>query len=302
MKIKIAIVVILLCASVAGQSKQSIVLGVLEDVPAKFGSAPDVPNFRVVRVVFQKSGNDWHPLPSHCPDEQCLKTISSQFPAEMTWTIAFDGKNLGRVSSRTPKTYDAYAAVGHQEITTKGPLPTVGKRSGDFAGQLDIPVYRPLVANSKPYFEDPDGWKPSSPEPKSIAALREAFRKKYPKLCQISKQGQATLVPLSYRNNDVKVVKAYISKNGWKIARLHLEAIDCEDTEAGFDIDDPWFCMDPQGSTKFFGTGIWLVDAGDYDNDGKSELLFSINRDNRGGYELFYDDFKKHAVYEFSYH
>jgi len=47
---------------------------------------------------------------------------------------------------------------------------------------------------------------------------------------------------------------------------------------------------------------MWLVDAGDYDNDGKSEIVFSISRYNRGGYELFYDDFKGHTVFEFSYH
>jgi hypothetical protein len=47
---------------------------------------------------------------------------------------------------------------------------------------------------------------------------------------------------------------------------------------------------------------MWLVDAGDYDNDGKSELVFSIDRYNRGGYELFYDDFKKRTIFEFGYH
>lgn len=45
-----------------------------------------------------------------------------------------------------------------------------------------------------------------------------------------------------------------------------------------------------------------LVDAGDYDNDGKSEVVFSIAGDNLGGYVLFYDDFTKHATFEFSYH
>ena len=47
---------------------------------------------------------------------------------------------------------------------------------------------------------------------------------------------------------------------------------------------------------------MWLVDAGDYDNDGKSEVLFSIAGYDRGGYELFYDDFQKHASFEFGYH
>jgi hypothetical protein len=47
---------------------------------------------------------------------------------------------------------------------------------------------------------------------------------------------------------------------------------------------------------------MWLVDAGDYDNDGKSELVFSIDRDNRGGYELFYDTLRRHVTFEFNYH
>jgi hypothetical protein len=72
--------------------------------------------------------------------------------------------------------------------------------------------------------------------------------------------------------------------------------------EAGSEIDDPWFAVDPSRSVVYLDSGIWLVDAGDYDNDGKSELVFSINRDNEGGYDLFYDDFKKRVVFEFNYH
>jgi hypothetical protein len=48
--------------------------------------------------------------------------------------------------------------------------------------------------------------------------------------------------------------------------------------------------------------GMWLVDAGDDDKDGKSELVFSISRYNSGGYVLFYDDFKKRAIFQFSNH
>jgi hypothetical protein len=58
----------------------------------------------------------------------------------------------------------------------------------------------------------------------------------------------------------------------------------------------------PDGKAMFIGAGIRLVDAGDYDNDGKSEVMFAINRYDEGGYELFYDDFKGHAVFQFSYH
>jgi len=65
---------------------------------------------------------------------------------------------------------------------------------------------------------------------------------------------------------------------------------------------EQWFAVGPEKQIIFLDQGMWLVDAGDYDNDGKSEVLFSIDGYNRGGYQLFYDDFKKHAVSEFSYH
>jgi hypothetical protein len=32
-----------------------------------------------------------------------------------------------------------------------------------------------------------------------------------------------------------------------------------------------------------FNKGMWLVDVGDYDNDGKSELVFAIDRYDQGG-------------------
>jgi len=62
-------------------------------------------------------------------------------------------------------------------------------------------------------------------------------------------------------------------------------------------------CGLAQRDARLLDSGIWLVvDAGDYDGDGKSELVFAINDYNRGGYRLFYDDFRQRAVFEFSHH
>jgi hypothetical protein len=280
-------------------SGQNVVLGVLED---NHGWYAGEPNFRAVRVVFRKTGVDWKPFQSDCRNQQCLKTMAAVYPHEMKWTIAFDGKNLGQITGRTPSEFKWYAAVGQQEITSSDPVPTVGKRSAEFGGYTEAAVYRPLVANSQPYFKDTEAWKPFTPSQSLIAVLQRAFRKQFPRLCRSSKADESKLEPFPYRDEDVKLVKAYSSKLGWVVARLHLEAIDCEDVEAGFDIDDPWFVVDPQASAAYLDAGMWLVDAGDYDNDGKSELVFSINRENRGGYELFYNDFKKRAAFEFSYH
>jgi hypothetical protein len=296
-----ALVVSALAATALGQE---VVLGVLEDSRGWYAGEP---NFRAVRVVFRKVGLDWTPFPSDCADQRCLKTVAAHYPHEMKWTITFDGKNLGQITSHTPSEFKWYAAVGQQEIGGTGHVPTVGKQSPEFGGYTEAVVYRPLVANSQPFFKDPDQWKRATPSQEVIGALQQEFRKQFPKLCQLDPHRDDEHIPtenlsLDYRNEDVKLVKAYQSNAGWVVARMHLKAVACDDVEAGFDIDDPWFAIDPEKSSRYLGSGMWLVDAGDYDNDGKSELVFSIDRDNRGGYELFYDDFKKRAIFEFGYH
>jgi len=177
-------------------------------------------------------------------------------------------------------------------------VPTRGAKSQELGGLL----YRPLIANSKPYFKDSEGWEPATLPPASTAVLKQAFRQKFPKLCRSSEADDSNLEPYAYKNEDVKLVKSYRSVSGWLVARLHLDAIDCNDVEAGDDIDDPWFVMDTDKSIKYLDSGIRLIDAGDYDNDGRSELVFSINRENEGGYEIYYDDFRKHATFRFNYH
>jgi len=292
---------LLLGVTLAGgrSTAQNIVLGILEESKGHYSGEP---NYRDVRVVFQKRGETWQPFQSDCADQACLKTVASTYPGEVKWTIAFDGKNLGQVVSHVPSAFKFYSDVGQQAIISTDEIPTVGTRSAEFGGYTEASVYRPLVADSQAFFADPDRWKPSVPSNKVTTLLQRAFRKKFPKLCRISQNNQSKLEGLSYRDVDVKTVKAYASRSGSIVARLHVEAVDCQDTEAGFDIDDPWFLIDEKGTTTYLDSGIWLVDAGDYDDDGKSELIFSINREDEGGYEIWYDNFKKNATFKFVYH
>jgi hypothetical protein len=279
---------------------QTTFLGALEDVP---GVYTDEPNSYAVRVLFEKDGGEWKALPSDCPDQSCLRTISSSYPREVIWTVTFDGRNLGRITGKTPKEFKFYSHVGLQEITSSGSVPVVGKRSPHYGGFTDQSVYRPLVTNSQPYFQDPELWSPAQLRAELIEILKKKFRQTFPKLCKASDADETKLISYAYDDEDIKSVKAYVSKRGWTVAQLHLEgAIDCGAAETGFGLDDPWFVADSHGTAAYLDQGMWLVDAGDYANDGKSELLFSIDRYNRGGYELFYDEFKKKAKFEFSYH
>ena len=62
-----------------------------------------------------------------------------------------------------------------------------------------------------------------------------------------------------------------------------------------------WFVVTPQHEIRLLDSHMCLVDAGDYDGDGKSDLVFSIDDYNRGGYRPYYDDFRQRALFEFSY-
>lgn len=290
------IVVVLLGTAAVGQQPR-LYLGALEDIPP--ATQEDGYHF-AVRAAFYKDGADWKPLPLCDDDDPCLKTIGSKYPASVNWTVGFDGRALAKLSARTPAGYGKFAQVGLEEVT-QGAAPTVGKRSLDFAGWMETPVYRALVASSHADFDDPEHWKPAELPAKFLPAIRRDFRAKYPKVENCINSDGEDPKPWPYKDEYVRAVKAYGSNRGWYVARVELEANHCEGPP-----DDPfvdqWYAVAPDGLVQFLDAGMWLVDAGDYDHDGRSELVFSIAREDRGGYELFYADFARKAVFEYNFH
>ncbi len=280
---------------------QEPLLGVLEEIPAATTAEH---NFRAVRVLFQKMPSGWQALPSNCPDQQCLKAVTEKFPPETEWTIAFDGKSLATVTAHTPQDFVYYSRVGLQEIIGKPPLPAVGKPTTEFGAAPDQPLLRPLVAISVPNFQDPDHWKPHALSLEQLALVRQQFRAKFPKLCQIGKPDEAKVEPRPYADPDIQLVKAYASNTNWFLAHVHIDdAIVCDDPEAGFQMLDPWFTLAPENSAfTYLGSGLNLIDAGDYDKSGHSQLLFSLTAANRSGFVLYYDNFFHSATFAFSYH
>ncbi len=275
-------------------------LGVLEDVPGRDAQHPE---FRAVRVLFQKNGDEWQPFRSACRNAACLKATAAQYPREVVWTIAFDGKNLGQVTSRGPSEYRYPADVGLEEISSTSSVPTVGKRSQNYSGFVEVEVYRPLVAVSQANFEDWEVWKPAKLSAEMTVALRQQFRNKFPNVSNCSNPDENRLKPWQYRDDDIAIEKAYGSRKKWFVAGMKLTTYRCDGPiEGGGPFDIQWYVADPSGAINFLDSGLWLVDAGDYDRDGKSELLFAIDRYNVGGYELFYREFKKHATFQFIYH
>ena len=99
------------------------------------------------------------------------------------------------------------------------------------------------------------------------------------------------------------MTKTYLSKAEWSLIELNLAGYVCDgmlDDDSAF--AGQWYVVNPAGEPRFLGANMWLVDAGDYDNSGSSEVLFLIDGYNMGGYRLFYGNFTRSAEFLFSYH
>jgi hypothetical protein len=288
-----------LATAAHGRAQQlDVMLGVLEDIP---GRSAGEANLRAVRAVFRNSGGDWLPFPGNCHDANCLKTITSQYPAELTWTIALNGRSLGQVTTRAPAEFRFYGDVGLLDISSSGRIPTVGRRSAEYSGFQGSRVYRPLIALSQAFFKDPDSWKPTRLSAAAFAVRRGQFRKQFSKVSNCKDPSENIERPWQYSDGRIKLPKAYASKRQWFLAQMFLDGYRCDGLlHAPF--VDQWYVINPEGTIAFLGQEMQLVDAGDYDNDGRSEVLFSIDGYNTGGYILFYRDFMKRSVFEFSYH
>ena len=75
---------------------------------------------------------------------------------------------------------------------------------------------------------------------------------------------------------------------------------DCDPYGFAPQYENHWFVM--SANPKHLGDGMDLLDAGDYDGDGHSEMIFWTSGENRDGYVLVYDDFAKRAEFYWHYH
>jgi hypothetical protein len=277
---------------------EDVLLGVLEEVPGVYAGESITAK---VRAIFARKGLRWEAYKSDCPDLGCLSAVTTEYPAEVTWFVGLDGLKIGQVVARTPSNFAFYAHIGLQDIVDGRP-PVVGKPSSEYGGFGGHQLHRPLVTDSKPYFKDPALWKrikiTSQIRKRALALLRE----RVPELCKEGDSDDDSLVPFHYAAKDLRV-RAHRSKDGWLVMTIAVEgAYYCGGGDGDGSFDVQGFAIDPDGKAQFLGAGLTLLDAGDYDADGQSELVFALSLYNRGGYVLFSKDFAEQTRFEFGYH
>ncbi|ABF39948.1 hypothetical protein Acid345_0945 [Candidatus Koribacter versatilis Ellin345] len=230
--------------------------------------------------------------------------MPARYPQAVHWTIAFDGRKMGEVSARTPAEWSSYWRVGEQVILPSAKVPVIGKPTEEFAGFLGDPILRPLVAVSRSNFQAPDNWKPAHISENERAAIRTQFSKHFASVQNCDNES-APRKNWHYADADFHFGKSYGASTTWKLAAVHLSAYRCDgivDDPSNDPFADQWFTIDPNGETQFLRGNLVLVDAGDYDKSGHSQLLFMIDDYNRSGYVLFYDNFAKQATFEYHFH
>jgi hypothetical protein len=184
-----------------------------------------------------------------------------------------------------------------------GKYPSVRSR-GSFGGWCEAPSTRPLVLISQPLVEDPAGWKPLPVTNDYRQRLYNPMRLVLGRMnvfrCR-DPEG-AISEPFDFQPEDLKLYKGYRSKTDGILVSVGLdpEKYGCDG------VSEPawlahWFLLHDE-QVDFIANGMELVDAGDYDSDGKSELLFWRSGYNRDGYVLVFDDLRQKAEYTWGYH
>jgi hypothetical protein len=275
----------------ATTASTDIYLGALEERP---GSMEGEASRRVVRVLFRKDGAEWRALDA-----------ASGAPSEISWTIASRGADLGALTSRGPAATAMSADVGIQEIDADQTVPTVGERSQEFAGWAGAAIYRPLVAVSQPNLADPEAWAARDLDAGETQRLIQAFRAQFPAVTNCASPEANVPAPWAYTDADIAHGGALASSQGWVVANLTLTNYRCDGPPSmgeATPFTAQTFAISPEGEVTALGQGLTFVDAGDYDADGASELVFQLSDYNRGGYVIFYEHLAKHAEFAFSFH
>ena len=263
----------------------SIVVGVLEQAQCSDDSS------LMVRTLFRNANSAWAPFPSPAAG------------ATFKWTVAFDGHSLGTVTSREPQGSSdkawKYPGDHLQQLERPVLAPHLANRRHQFAGWCGAPSLRPLVVVSEPNVGDPERWRPYTPDSTERRALFPYFRKVADTVYQCASI-DAQAKRWQYRDRDLRFERSYISSTGRKLIALGFNpaAYRC-DGPPGPDWTAHWFYV--ATDTVYLGAEMELVDAGDYDRDGASEVLFWYSGYNEDGYTLFWDSFRRHVDFHWHY-
>jgi hypothetical protein len=262
-------------------------IAMAEDVPSE---APGDPGKVAVHVAFFRSSEGW--LAVGIP------------PKSAQWFICSNRRTAGRLESRLRSNP---IPISNQrwihEPASEQRLMFAGERSPLFAGWRGGNVFRPMVLNSSERCEDPEHWRPHENPRPLVPKIEVTLREEVKNIYDCDTKGRH--IPFEFRMSDLIVNEAFVSDSGASVLTVSVRQpagllARCE--LLGPEWKSHTMAITSQGNVIHIGSGLRLVDAGDYDGDGRSEVVFQSNDYNLDGYLLAYDSFKRFAVFRWSYH
>ena len=280
-------------AQTAATVQGPVIVGFLDDDRMEMANwKPGISHIRLIRPAFEKNASGWHPVKPE------------SLTPRMSWTVAFDGKKLGEIEGRLDS---QPPSVTETVLTAPNLLPTVGTPSSAFAGLLAMgptQIRRPLVLVSKPNFKDPDGWKRLKITPDEVvSAVRSAFRHDFQHVVRC-KDEEVVERDWKFPDSSLRLVTVYGSAKHSFLVETELSAGNCGYVDDPNDpFSDPWFYVSENGVARRIGAFMTLLDAGDYDADGRSEVVFFLSQpEDTDGFVLFDATMHEQARLTWSYH
>jgi len=281
----------------AGLPPNDIEIGFIEQTGRYEGTRPA---YRV-RVAFHHSHEGWCAHPHEFSSDAARADAWRALNKQRAWYVVFCGEKLGELVSKATLQDWGLAHVGVQILASGQTVPHPEEPSYEFAGWPGGPVRRPLVLVTTPYFKDRAHWrKVDAPEavPASVfAAFQSAPIELWPAPDWPSKE-----LP-EYGIHDMRVFQCWRSRSGKRVIGIRFnEGVQIDN---GYDYPATqvyWFATAKDGGFRYLGADMFLLDFGDFDNDGKSEVIFKVTRYNRDGYVLFWNDFGESVSFIWGYH
>lgn len=215
--------------------------------------SPDKGNYETpkLRVLFKNSGESWLSAKSDKYYENAKDSVQN-YPNNLEWTIAFDGKNLGIIKSNNNKELiTSHFEIGVQQILSSN-VPKIKTKKLQFCDFDACFKYRPLVVVSKPNFKDPNIWKPKPLNEKELSEIKSAFKKEI-SYVDVCKPLDEELTRYKILDEDIKLIINYTSNNGNTVSGLELklkkELTDCFDTSQDSNFSSHWFYKDKSSIT-----------------------------------------------------
>lgn len=270
-----------------GRDRRALV-GVAEDAIL---DREGYPHQTVVHVAFERKDGEWGPV--------------GEPPSRLNWTACFAGREVGSVASRSPENPpEASRRRKAHEPVPGSHVPFVGKPSAAFAGWMGGEVHRPLVVTTGHGCRDPEHWRPSAPPQGVLKRLVSELRKVTKDIYDCGPAGDHG--PYSFPDGDIVTLTSHVSDSSSRIVSLSVRVPADLAERCGVTSGSGWephtFVVLPDGQIRHLGSGLTLLDAGDYDGDGYSELVFFVARYDAGGYALFRGNLPRLVSYEWNYH